>query len=96
MPAGIVVTGGVCAAALVQPAPVNVTGLESAAATPAAAQLGGTDNPPSEDAWPTPATTGAELAPAATAGAGGLVGMNGAPAAAGSIVGSQLTAPGRN
>ncbi len=49
-PAGIVVTGGECGAGLVQPAPVSVTGVEVAAGTPAAAQLGGTDNPPSEDA----------------------------------------------
>jgi len=92
----MVVTGGVCGAALVQPAPVNVTGLELAAGTPAAAQLGGTDNPPSEDAWPTPAKTGAPTELAEAADAIGAVGMNGAPAAAGSIVGSQLTALGRN
>ena len=92
----MVVTGAECGAGLVQPAPANVAGAELAAAAPVPAQLGGTDNPPSEDAWPRPAETGP-----ADAAAIGAVGMNGASAAPGRNAplgssGVQLTALGRN
>src|ERR1700756_3172688 len=68
-PPGTVVTGAPCeAAALVQPAPANVAGVGVAAENPPlAAQLGGTDNPPTAGAWPMPASTGA--APAAVGAA---------------------------
>ena len=85
----MVVTGAACGAGLVQPAPANVAGAELAAEAPAA-QLGGTDSPLNEDAWPRPAETGP-----AEAAAMGAVGMNGAPSAA-AQPGCQLTAPGRN
>ena len=48
MPAGMAVTDAVCGAALVQPVPAKVAGVELTVGT--AAQLGGTDNPPTEDA----------------------------------------------
>src|SRR5947209_11782709 len=93
MPAGIAVTGAACGAGLVQPAPARVAGAELAAGTPAV-QPGGTDSWPSEDAWPTPASTG-DPTPLVAAVAAGAVGMNGADSAPGAV-GSQLTAPGRN
>src|SRR5947209_12314758 len=94
MPAGIAVTGAACGAGLVQPAPARVAGAELAAGTPAV-QPGGTDSCPSEDAWPSPASTGDPGAPVAADVAAGPVGMNGASSAPGPC-GSQLTAPGRN
>jgi hypothetical protein len=68
MPAGTVVTGAVCGAALVQPALAKAAGAVLTAGTPPAAQLGGTDNPPIEDAWPTLANTGAPPKLAESAG----------------------------
>jgi hypothetical protein len=68
MPAGTVVTGAVCGAPLVQPALPKAAGVVLTAGTPLPAQLGGTDNPPIEDAWPTLANTGAPPNPAEPAG----------------------------
>jgi hypothetical protein len=48
-PPGRAVTGAVCGAALLQPVLTNVGEVELAAWTLPVAQLGGTDNPPSED-----------------------------------------------
>src|SRR5579875_3057262 len=55
MPAGMVVTVPAWGAAVVQFWAANVTGV-LAPGTPAA-QLGGTDRPPTAEAWPTPAST---------------------------------------
>src|SRR5579884_602261 len=64
IPAGIVVTGAaVSGAAVAQLCAANRTGVLAAGTSPA--QLGGTDKPPIEDAWPTPANTGAAPTPAA-------------------------------
>lgn len=68
MPAGMVVTWVVCGAALVQPAPATGAGVELTAGAPCGAQLGGTDNLPTEDARPMPADIGAPPKPAVPAG----------------------------
>jgi hypothetical protein len=62
-------------AALVNPAPVSVTGVELTSETPLGAQLGGTDNAPIEGPRPMLASNGAPPMAAGAAGAGALAGV---------------------
>src|SRR5437660_1371975 len=64
----MVVTGVLFGAAVVQPEPANVAGTAPELGATCPAQLGGTDNRPTEDACPTTADTGAAPTLAGPAG----------------------------
>ena len=67
IPAGTAAIGAASSGATAQPGPSNAEAPELAAGA-AADQLAGTDRPPTVDAWPKPASTGAPPTPVAPAG----------------------------